>query len=256
MKELDISKEKNGILRALKLKISFLENFILYSLFLPFIIFYSELIFIKSVRSLNNKLKPLNINLYEKLSYLIDYITLYYTLQLSSIFLPFYLGMCTSPCLAVIIYILNPYLPLLLKFLTSNEDNYLFFQYIVLPIILIIFIIIIIYGIIFHFRIIPKLKDKYLSNLSIMCYYLYELTNIEIFKECEKEILNLDIKIIFILTAKHRYQKHKTSKIDLSNLDKAYQDLKKLKDIYKKLYQGFQSLQNKITITKILNNNK
>lgn len=69
---IDISKEKEELIKSVKL-IIFVYNNLFLSILIPIIPIYAKKLFIKSIKKLNEKLKNLNINLYDSLFYLADH---------------------------------------------------------------------------------------------------------------------------------------------------------------------------------------
>ena len=222
--EIDITKEKEELLKSLKLKLSFLENFAFYSTILPIppiFILYIEYLFIKSIKHLENKLKPLDIKLYHNPLYLLDYITIFSTLLYFLFYnIPFYL-LLTYPIYGLIC------------FFTGNLNslfNYLikFFSIFWIPSLLIL---------ILFFPLLIFLVNKNTSTYSNICESLYKLTNIPSFKELSNELLTTKKNPIIS-------QYKNKSKINLLYI------LNNQYEVLEKLYESIEKIENKIILKK------
>ena len=185
--KIDISKEREDLLKILRLKLSFLKNFVLYSIILPFspiFVLYIEYLFIKSIKSLESKLKPLNIKLYDNSLYLLDYVTIFYT-YVFFLFgcLPFYSSLIFFFCnlgwtfIFVIIRVLLP------NFSLGLLLNYISYCLLILVYTLSFILIILLLSLLF-------LRNKSFSTLANICESFYRLTNVSSFKELSDELLN------------------------------------------------------------------
>jgi hypothetical protein len=172
---IDISKEKEELIKSVKL-IIFVYNNLFLSILIPIIPIYAEILFIKSVKKLNEKLKNLNINLYDSLFYLADHKKLALLLVLFSYFAFPFISFILSPFISIFLFFID-------LFYKKNVTDFLFITFVILS-----FAVLILPPI--YFFISFFLVSKYKSNISKFCQGLYELTGNEEFNRCAIHFLN------------------------------------------------------------------
>jgi len=195
--EIDISREKNQLLKAIKFKIfvykDLREKFISRSTLIPVIPLYAEFLFLSSTLKLQRKLKNLEIILYKNPIFLIDLYTLSFILLISSIFYIFF-------SLFVIPFILC-FLDRIIKYLYIDYmlgkyyQIFLYINFIIIGastfFVWLLFTISIFLW--FLFAALAIGFNIYKDNMTLFCQGLYQLTNNELFNECAIDFVNIKI---------------------------------------------------------------
>jgi len=211
---IDISKEKEELIKSVKL-IIFVYNNLFLSILIPIIPIYAEILFIKSVKKLNEKLKNLNINLYDSLFYLVDHKKLAWLLVLFIYFAFPFISFILSPFISIFLFFIDLFLP----------------DFLSITFVILIFAVLILLAI--YFFISFFLVSKYKSNISKFCQGLYELTGNEEFNMCAIHFLNAPL------------DKGKNTKA----IDTIYPHKEPFENLYKLLIQKIPNEINIIEIT-------